>query len=229
MSKVFFTPQLFEFLAELEQNNDRDWFNTNKHRYIEHVREPLLDFIEALGEPLLGISEHFVADPRSNGGSMFRIYRDTRFSKDKTPYKTHVSMQLRHEAGKDAHAPGFYLQLKPGGCTLGGGIYRADNAALSKVRERIVAKTEQWVSLQSDRIFVQSFGRVYGEGLKRVPRGFDKHHQCAEDLKRKTFFVRYEFDDELALSNELLDETARLFSAAGPFMQFITTAIGLRY
>ena len=92
-----------------------------------------------------------------------------------------------------------------------------------------MAKTEQWVSLQSDRIFVQSFGRVYGEGLKRVPRGFDKHHHCAEDLKRKTFFVRYEFDDELALSNELLGETARLFSAAGPFMQFITNAIGLRY
>jgi uncharacterized protein (TIGR02453 family) len=229
MSKVFFTHHLFDFLAELEKNNTRDWFNTNKYRYIEYVREPMLDFIEALGKPLLEISECFVADPRRSGGSMFRIYRDTRFSKDKTPYKTHVSMQLRHEAGRDAHAPGFYLQLKPGGCTLGGGIYRGDNAALNMIRERIVAKTEQWGSLQSDSIFAQSFGHIYGEGLKRVPRGFDKQHPCAEDLKRKTFFVRYEFDDELALSNEFISETTRLFSAASPFMHFITSAIGLRY
>lgn len=229
MRKVFFTHQLFDFLIALEKNNSRDWFNANKNRYIEYVREPMLDFIEGLGKPLLSISEHFVADPRANGGSMFRIYRDTRFTKDKTPYKTHVSMQLRHEAGKDAHAPGFYLQLKPGGCTLGAGIYRGDNAALNMIRERIVTKTEEWISLQSDRIFIESFGRIYGEGLKRGPRGFDNQHPCVEDLKRKTFFVRYEFDDELALSNEFLGETTRLFSAAAPFMRFITSALGLRY
>ena len=229
MNKSFFTNELFSFLTELDANNDREWFNDNKNRYIEHAREPMLNFIEALGKPLLNISEHYVADPKVNGGSMFRIYRDTRFSKDKTPYKTHISIQLRHEAGKDAHAPGFYLQLKPGGCMVGGGIYRGDNAALGKIRDQIVNKTDQWLALQRDDTFIQAFGQIYGDGLKRVPRGFDKEHLCAEDLKRKTFFVRHEFDDELALSSEFFDKTVQLFSDASLFMKFITTGLGLRY
>ena len=229
MNKSFFTNQLFSFLTELDANNDREWFNDNKNRYIEHAREPMLNFIEALGEPLLNISEHYVADPKVNGGSMFRIYRDTRFSKDKTPYKTHISIQLRHEAGKDAHAPGFYLQLKPGGCMVGGGIYRGDNTVLGKIRDRIVDKTDEWLALQREDTFVQAFGQIYGDGLKRVPRGFDKEHPCAEDLKRKTFFVRYEFDDELALSSKFFDQTVQLFSDASLFMRFITNALGLKY
>ena len=113
------TPALFDFLRELGANNERPWFEENKARYRAEVRDPMLDFIQAFAEPLAEISPHFRADPRANGGSLFRIYRDTRFSKDKTPYKTNVGAHFRHEAGKDAHAPGFYLHLEPGMCFAG--------------------------------------------------------------------------------------------------------------
>ena len=108
-----FGPELFEFLLDLRANNMREWFQENKGRYERHVKEPLLQFIEDFEPYLHSISEHFVADARANGGSMFRIYRDVRFSKDKTPYKTQAAVHFRHEAGKSAHAPGFYLHLAP--------------------------------------------------------------------------------------------------------------------
>ena len=118
---------LFDFLRELKANNERPWFEANKARYRAEVRDPMLDFIAAFAEPLSEISPHFRADPRPNGGSLFRIYRDTRFSKDKTPYKTNVGAHFRHEAGKDAHAPGFYLHLEPGMCFAGCGIWHPDS------------------------------------------------------------------------------------------------------
>ena len=107
------SPALFDFLRALRANNERPWFEANKARYREEVRDPMLDFIAAFAGPLAEISPHFRADPRPNGGSLFRIYRDTRFSKDKTPYKTNVGAHFRHAAGRDAHAPGFYLHLEP--------------------------------------------------------------------------------------------------------------------
>ena len=108
-SKAHFTPALFEFLAELSMNNDREWFQANKARYERDVRNPLLDFVADFGERLRTISPHMVADPRASGGSMFRIYRDVRFSKDKSPYKTNAGAHFRHEVGREVHGPGFYL------------------------------------------------------------------------------------------------------------------------
>ena len=104
-----FTRKTFGFLRDLAENNDRDWFQANKGRYEEEVKEPALEFIRDFSEPLKALSPHFKADPRANGGSLFRIYRDTRFSKDKSPYKTFTGIQFRHDLGKDAHTPGFYL------------------------------------------------------------------------------------------------------------------------
>ena len=94
-----FTPALFEFLADLAENNRREWFQANKDRYETHVKDALLDFVSDFGERLTGISPHMVADPRPSGGSMFRIYRDVRFSKDKSPYKTNAGVHFRHEVG----------------------------------------------------------------------------------------------------------------------------------
>ncbi len=108
-----FSPGLFAFLEELAANNDRTWFAANKPRYQSQVVDQLVRFIAAMADPLEKVSPHFVADPRPVGGSMFRIYRDVRFSKDKRPYKEHAACQFRHAAGKDAHAPGFYVHLAP--------------------------------------------------------------------------------------------------------------------
>ncbi len=103
------TPRTFRFFDELARNNNRAWFDANKQRYIEEVRDPLVRLIEAFGPRLARISAHMVADPRPVGGSLFRIYRDTRFSKDKRPYKTHAGLSFRHADGRDVHAPVFYL------------------------------------------------------------------------------------------------------------------------
>jgi len=108
-------PELFGFLEELKDNNDRTWFQANKSRYEEQVKSPLLAFIGGFDERLQRLSPHFVADPRPVGGSMFRIYRDVRFAKDKSPYKTAAGIHFRHERAKDVHAPGYYLHLEPAG------------------------------------------------------------------------------------------------------------------
>ena len=119
--------------------------------YRAEVRDPMLDFIAAFGEPLAAISPHFRADPRPNGGSLFRIYRDTRFSKDKTPYKTNVGAHFRHTAGKDAHAPGFYLHLEPGACFAGCGVWHPDGPTLAGIRDTIVERSDEFGSWSNGR------------------------------------------------------------------------------
>lgn len=138
------TPALFDFLRELRENNDREWFKANRARYFSDVRDPMLEFIADFAAPLAEISPHFVADPRPNGGSLFRIYRDLRFSPDKTPYKTNVGAHFRHAAGRDAHAPGFYLHLEPGMCFAGCGVWRPSGPAVRKIREAIHERQDAW-------------------------------------------------------------------------------------
>jgi uncharacterized protein (DUF2461 family) len=130
----FITRKLFSFFRDLKNNNTREWFEANKDRYESDVREPLLTFIDSFAEPLYKISPHFRADARKVGGSLFRIYRDVRFSKDKTPYKTQAGVHFRHERSKDAHAPGFYLHLDPKEVFIGAGIWHPDKDALLQIR-----------------------------------------------------------------------------------------------
>src|SRR3990172_8365222 len=113
-----FEPTIFQFLEELADNNNRPWFHQNKWRYDCEVLEPCLAFIRAFEPRLKKVSRFFVASDRRVGGSLMRVYRDTRFSKEKTPYKTNVGIQFRHEFGRDIHAPGFYVHIAPGECFL---------------------------------------------------------------------------------------------------------------
>ena len=137
-----FGPGLFSFLADLRANNNREWFQANRHRYDEEVLEPALAFIGAFAPRLEKISPHFRADARPSGGSLFRIYRDTRFSNDKSPYKTNLGIHFRHERAKDAHAPGYYLHIGPGEVFAGGGIWHPATEAATAIREAIVADPE---------------------------------------------------------------------------------------
>ena len=142
--------------------------------------EPALAFIEDFGPRLHAISPHLRADPRRTGGSLFRIYRDTRFSKDKTPYKTAAGIHFKHERAKDVQAPGFYLHLAPGEVFAGGGIWHPDTKTVNAIREAIVADPDGWREATAG-------STRPGNALKRVPTGFDKDHPLAEDLKRKDF------------------------------------------
>jgi uncharacterized protein (TIGR02453 family) len=223
-----FTPGLFRFLRRLERNNKREWFEKNKAKYVELVKEPMLRFIADFGPRLRKISPHVVADPRPNGGSMFRVYRDVRFSKDKRPYKTVASAQFRHEAGRDVHAPGFYLHLGPHEVFTGAGIWHPDGKALAKIRTAIADEPAAWKRLLASKAFRQTL-RLGGDSLKRAPRGFDPEHPLVEDLKRKDFFVNVDLDEDIACAPDFLDRFTKHCRAAAPFMKFLTGALELEW
>jgi uncharacterized protein (TIGR02453 family) len=139
----YFTPELFRFLARLKRNNNREWFLRHKDEYENWVRQPALRFIEDFAVPLRELSAYLVADARPSRGSLFRIYRDTRFSNDKRPYKTHVAMRFSHR-GKDVHSPGFYLHLEADGCFAASGLWHPEPATLLRVRTAMVERADEW-------------------------------------------------------------------------------------
>src|SRR5215813_5569474 len=150
---AYFKRSLFDFLKDLSTHNNRDWFRANKSRYEQQVQEPVLRLIADLGPGLKQINPHFVADPRPNGGSMMRIYRDIRFSKDKSPYKSFVAAHFWHSGGKDGATPAYYLHLTPGQSSIGSGIWRPEPNALKNIRKAIVKNGEQWKKITSGRDF----------------------------------------------------------------------------
>ena len=219
-----FSPDFFSFLNELKENNNRDWFNANKDRYRAEIQEPLLRFISDFSGPLGDISPNFIADPRPSGGSMFRIYRDVRFSKDKSPYKTHAAAQFRHRAGRDVHAPGFYLHLETGGVFAGAGLWHPDRTALDLIRTAIVERPDEWRAVLGDPSFARHH-ELSGESLKRAPRGYDPEDPLIEDLKRKDFVCVQRFTQKQATSATFLDAFVESCRAASPFVRFLTEAI----
>jgi uncharacterized protein (TIGR02453 family) len=223
-----FGPELFSFLADLRANNDRDWFAANKHRYEEHVLEPALAFIDAFAPRLEKISPHFRADARPSGGSLFRIYRDTRFSKDKSPYKTNLGIHFRHERAKDVHAPGYYLHIGPGEVFAGGGMWHPDTAAATRIREAIVEEPERWRRATRGGAFAKRL-RLGGDSLKRVPPWADAEHPFADDLKRKDFFGSTRLSEDDVVAPGFVDEYARICHAAAPLMQFLCDALEVPY
>lgn len=224
-----FDNNFFKFFEELKDNNQREWFNENKDRYENQVATPLLDFIEEMQVPLSRISKNFVANPKKLGGSMFRIYRDVRFSKDKRPYKEHGACQFRHAAGKDAHAPGFYVHLEPGNILVGGGIWKPPSDKLKEIRTAIATNKSSWSRVKNNKLLISNFGSINGEGLTRPPRGFDPEHLHVGDLKRTTFFVMKPFTKSQIAKPEFVEIAAATFEAASPLMKFLCDAVGSNY
>jgi uncharacterized protein (TIGR02453 family) len=215
-----------KFLKQLKQNNDRDWFNENKPRYESHVREPALAFIEAMQKPMGRLSECVDVVPKKVGGSLMRVYRDTRFSKDKTPYKTNVGIQFRHMAGKDVHSPGFYVHIEPGEVFLGAGIWHPDSTALAAIRDRIDEDPAVWKRVRDRKAFRSHFA-LTGDSLKRPPRGFDPEHPMIEDLKRKDFIGVGQLEPKSIESPDFVTDTAQAFKVAIPFVRFLCGALNL--
>jgi uncharacterized protein (TIGR02453 family) len=223
-----FGPELFSFLSDLRANNNGEWFAANKQRYEEQLLEPALAFIEAFAPRLEKISPHFRADPRPSGGSLFRIYRDTRFAKDKTPYKTNLGIHFRHERAKDAHAPGYYLHIGPDEVFAGGGIWHPATDAATDIREAIVADPGRWRRATRTGAFATRLS-LGGDSLKRVPPWADAEHAFASDLKRKDFFASARLADGDVVAPGFVDEYARLCRAAGPLMHFLCDALAVPY
>lgn len=227
MADRYFTQAGFDFLAQLAANNHRDWFTDHKQRYEDTIRTPALRFIADMADDLAAISPHFLAVPKKVGGSLMRVHRDTRFGRDKRPYKTNVGIHFRHEVGKDVHAPGYYVHIEPGECFVGVGIWRPDSTALGKIRDAIVEKGAAWTSASGENKFIKLF-TISGESLKNPPRGFDKDHPMIEDLKRKDFIAVSELSEKIVMSPQLRHRVVERFEAARPYMRFLCQALELR-
>lgn len=228
MSGRYFSKQTFTFLAALAQNNERAWFEQHRQEYEDLVRSPALDFISDMSDEMPSISRHFLAQPSKVGGSLMRIQRDTRFGKDKTPYKTNIGIQFRHEVGKDIHAPGYYLHIAPGECFVGIGLWHPEADALFKIRDAIAQKGDEWLVARDDRAFRKHYS-LEGDTLANAPRGFAKDHPLVADLKRKDFIGMAKLSEAEVTSDTLRAQVVTRFRDAAPYMRFLCKALELRF
>ena len=222
----YITPKLFKFFRDLNRNNERDWFEANKQRFEDEVRGPLLIFIDDFAEPLYKIGPHFRADARKVGGSLFRIFRDVRFSKDKTPYKTHAGVHFRHENARDAHAPGFYLHLEPGGVFMGAGIWHPETAVARQIRAAILEHPDKWKKVMKGAAFSKRGFSLDGESLKRPPAGVDADHPLIEDLKRKDFIALADLTEKDVCAPGFPKSFADRCKSISTFVEFLSRAVG---
>ena len=223
-----FEPATIRFLEELAANNNREWFKENKSRYEEQVLDVALRFIDSMHDPLHDIAPHFVAQATRVGGSLMRVYRDTRFSRNKLPYKTNIGMQFRHEKAKDVHSPGYYVHIAPGEVFIGVGMWRPDSDSLRAIRGRIVAKPAEWERASRDKAFRRNF-KLGGESLTRPPRGFDKDHEFIDDIKRKSFLGVRNLSADAPLSSGFQKTVESTFRSAEPFMRFLCKSVGVPF
>lgn len=222
-----FTPECFNFLNLLSVNNDREWFKANQQQYEDKVRTPALKFIEAMQPHILGLSPRLTAVPKKVGGSMMRPQRDSRFSKDKTPYKTNVGIQFRHFQGKDVHAPGLYLHIANDGCFIGAGIWHPESKALNAIRSCIDENPNGYKKALRE-LTAQGF-EMQGSTLIRPPKGYDKNHPMLEELKRKDFIAIKPLSIEQVCAPEFVDVCAREFAACQQLMRYLCFALDLDY
>jgi uncharacterized protein (TIGR02453 family) len=213
----YFDDETLAFLRELKRHNDRDWFSKNKERYDRSVKEPFLQFIGDAGPELRKLSRHLVADPRPVGGSMFRIYRDVRFSRDKSPYKPYAAAHF--PLGEGMHGPGYYLHVEPGASILAGGMWMPDAAALQAVRERISRRPADWREVRGDLDDDEA-------ALKRPPRGFSPDDPMIDDIKRKSFTSSTRLTDEQVTRADLMKTFVRDCERLSPLMRFLASAVG---
>ncbi|MFC1896261.1 DUF2461 domain-containing protein [Thermodesulfobacteriota bacterium] len=227
-SHRYFEPETFIFLRDLAENNNRQWFQQNKKRYEEHIKDPAMRFIVDFAGLLGEISRHFKADPRPVGGSLFRIYRDTRFSKNKSPYKTNVGIQFRHRLGRNAHAPGYYLHVEPRNVFAALGIWQPDSATLGNIRDAIVENPTKWKRAAKQRHFRERF-ELAGNSLRRAPKGYDPDHPLIEDLRRKDFVGTIRLTQNAVGRSEFPGDFAETCRAGSPFMKFLCDAVELPF
>lgn len=230
MPTRYFGRAVFEFLRELDANNHKQWWEDNKQRYIEVIREPALDFIVEFGERLGEISPHFTADTRVNGGSLMRPYRDMRFSGG-VPYKTNVGIQFRHQSGKDVHAPGFYLHIEPGQSFAGVGLWHPETAVARAIRQAISDDPDGWGEAAHSRSFTNTWALAQHDDdrLKRVPKELDPDHPYPDDLRLRSFSAGARLTQAAVISQDFSDGLLKSFMSAAPYTRFLCEAIGVPF
>jgi uncharacterized protein (TIGR02453 family) len=217
-----FTPRTLSFLRALKRNNDREWFRARKGDYEQHVRAPMIELIARVAADLGSIAPELVADPKV---SLYRIYRDTRFSEDKTPLKTNAAAVFPPRGFPRHEGAGLYVEIAPGWVWMGGGLYMPPATSLYAIRERIAATHPRLHRLVTTREFKAVLGELQGDRLTRVPRGYLKEHPAGEYLRFKQFLGFREFEPAFATSDRFYPELLRTFKALAPLVRFLNEAV----
>jgi uncharacterized protein (TIGR02453 family) len=225
---TYFTPKSLKFLRALARHNERAWFQDHRDDYESHVREPFQRLLSDLQAPLAEVSRHYRADPAKVGGSLFRIHRDTRFSNDKTPYKTWSGARFFHERSKTVPAPSFYLHVQPGGCFLGAGIWHPEPETQRRIRNFMLDNPAGWTAAVRAPSFKRRY-EMWGETLVRPPRGYPAEHPLIEDLKRKDFTAGTALEDSTVLGPRLRQSVVAGFTGLVPLMDYLCAALDLEF
>jgi uncharacterized protein (TIGR02453 family) len=217
-----FPAKTLSFLRALKRNNRREWFQPRKDQYEEFVRAPMIQLIDRLASDMRSFAPELVADPKV---SLFRVYRDTRFSNDKTPYKTHVAARFPMRAFPRGEGAGLYMEIAPGWVWMGGGMYMPTTADLHDIRAQIASTYPRFHTIVTNAAFTRACGELTGERLTRVPLGYAKDHPAAHYLQFKQFLGACEYEASLATKPRFYKELLKVFKSVAPLVQFLNTSL----
>jgi uncharacterized protein (TIGR02453 family) len=216
-----FPPEALDFFRELRNNNQREWFQPRKVRYEEHVKRPMHELVEALNRSLASFAPEYVTDPDK---AVYRIYRDTRFSPDKTPYKDHIAASF-HRRGTVTHGEGgYYVAVSDKEAAIGGGVYAPEPEALLALRQHIAAKHDDLRKILRAAPVRKLLGEMQGDKLSRIPKGFPKDHPAEDLLRFKSFILYVTLPPEVAATPQFFGEILQRFRAMQPFLKFLAAA-----
>jgi len=208
-----------DFLTDLAKNNNREWFNLHKERYLE-AQQNIIDFADAL---LAEMNKHDRIETPSGKKSLFRIYKDVRFSKDKTPYNNHWSASFKRATNR--LRGGYYFRIEPGNSGLVGGFWGPSPDDMKRIRQDIDANYPAWRDLLGDQTIIETFGSLYGEQLGSAPRGYEKDHPAIDLLRYKQFMLKHVFSDEEVMSPDFVFRMNEVFKKMRPYLDFMSEVL----
>jgi uncharacterized protein (TIGR02453 family) len=220
-----FHPEALMFLRRLKRNNDREWFLKNKHVYEQTVKAPMVELVLALGRELKKIAPEMETDPAR---AIYRIYRDVRFSPDKSPYKTHIAAIFRPRTLEKHNCAGLYFHVSPSELEIAGGVYMPERETLLAIRQHIAVNHRKLRSILESPEFRRLFGELWGEQLRRVPKGFAPDHPAADLLRYKQLLADVAHPADLACSPRVLPTLAESFQVMMPLVRFLNAPLKAR-
>ena len=223
-----FDRDLLRFLAELKTHNNRAWFEKNRARYERVYKQAFASFVSDFAPRLAKISPYLVADPRPSGGSVMRIFRDTRFSPDKSPYRSYTVVHFGHKDAGEGRAPGLFLYVAPDEISAGGGVWHPEPPVAAKIRTAIAKDAAGWLRATARPAFRKKFD-LTGESLKRPPPGVAKDHPLLNELMRKDFVASTTIPPSEFVAPSFAETYWRVCTDVSPMLRFLCTAIGLKY
>ena len=219
-----FPTEAIDFFRGLARNNKREWFQPRKQVFEERVKEPMQALVETVNAALMDFAPEYVTEP---GKAVYRIYRDTRFSKDKTPYKTHIAASFHRRVPVNHGDAGYYFAISHKEVAIGGGVYMPEPPALLAIRNHIAERHQEFRRILRARQVKQLLGELQGEQLSRVPKGFAGDHPALDLLRFKRFILYVTLEPDLATTPALYTEIVKRFRAMSPFLKFLTAPLAV--